>query len=117
MNLLDLAQIIDARICLRTGAAGQEVERVYAADTMSDLMAHASPGTLLVTSLNNNQLVRVAELMDVPGICLTGGAEPSGGLITRAKAAGTAILVSPMGLEPTLRVLGDALALHGGRKA
>ena len=32
-----------------------------------------APDTLLVTSLNNNQLIRVAELMDVPGICLVSG--------------------------------------------
>ena len=117
MNLHDLAQNINARIFPGTGTTGQDVERVYAADTMSDLMAHAAPNTLLVTSLNNNQLVRVAELMDVPGICLAGGVEPSADLVSRAEAAGTSILVSPHALERTLQLAGDALAGHRGPRS
>jgi hypothetical protein len=117
MNVHDLAQRIDARIYPSTGSQGQDVQRVYAADTMSDLIAHAAPGTLLTTSLNNNQLVRVAELMDVPGICLTGGVEPSADLILRAAAAGTSLLVSPHRLEQTFKLLGDVLAGPGdGRR-
>jgi hypothetical protein len=113
MNLHDMAQQINARICLDTGSAVQDIEAVHASDTMSDLIAHAAPGTLLVTSLNNNQLVRVAELMDVPAICLTDGAQPSADLISRAEAASTSILVSPRGLEWTFRTLRDALVSRG----
>jgi DRTGG domain len=115
MNINDLANHINARIHASTGTASTDLHAIFAADTMSELIAHAEPGTLLVTSLNNNQLVRVAELMDVPGICLTGGAEPSVDLIARAEAAGTTILVSPFGYSKTLRLLEDALA--GGAAA
>jgi hypothetical protein len=114
MDITELAKRINARI--HSGAAGQDIGILYAADTMSELIAHAAPGTLLVTSLNNNQLVRVAELMDVPGICLTNGAEPSPELVARAEAAGTTILVSPFGYSKTLRLLEDALAGHGAAK-
>lgn len=72
---------------------------------MSSLIANASPDTLLVTSLNNSQLIRVAELMDAPGLCLVGGAQPSPELIARAREAGAAIMVSPHGLEETRRLL------------
>ena len=77
---------------------------------MGDLIAGAASNTLLVTSLNNNQLIRVAELMDVPGICLVGGAEPSSELLSRAAASGTAILVSPHGLVETIHLLEACLA-------
>jgi hypothetical protein len=117
MNLHDLAHQINARICLDTGSACQGIETVHASDTMSDLIAHAAPGTLLVTSLNNNQLIRVAELMDVPAICLTGGAQPSADLISRAEAAGTAILASPHPLERTLLLIADCLAGRGGNRS
>ncbi len=108
MRVEDLALRIDARLHLSAGSTGSEVGQAYAADTMSELIAHAAPDTLLVTSLNNTQLVRVAELMDVPGICLVGGANPGPDLLSLAEAAGTAILVCQDDLEQTCRRLESA---------
>ena len=105
MNVKELAHHIDARLLLGNGSGDPEVKRVHAADTMSDLIGHAAADTLLVTSLNNNQLIRVAELMDVPGICLVGGANPDPALLSRAKAAGTAILLTMHSLDETCRQL------------
>jgi hypothetical protein len=105
MNVKELAHHIDARLLLGNGSGDPEVKRVHAADTMSDLIGHASADTLLVTSLNNNQLIRVAELMDVPGICLVGGAAPDPDLLSCAKAAGTAILLTTRSLDETCRLL------------
>ena len=112
MNLHDLAHQINARICLDTGSACQGIETVHASDTMSDLIAHAANDTLLVTSLNNNQLVRVAELMDVPGICLVGMADPGPELLAMARSTGTAIMISPHDREKTCRLLEACLGGH-----
>ena len=90
---------------------------VHAADTMSSLIANASADTLLVTSLNNSQLIRVAELMDAPGLCLVGGAQPSPELIARAREAGAAILISPRGLEETRSLLEACLSGTGTVRA
>jgi hypothetical protein len=99
MNLGELAARIDARLIPSTSDSFPEVKAIHAADTISSLIANASAETLLVTSLNNSQLIRVAELMDAPGLCLVGGAQPSSELITRARETGASILVSPLGLE------------------
>jgi hypothetical protein len=114
MNVKELAQRIDARLYLGTGSGDSQLAHVYAADTMSDLIAHAAADTLLVTSLCNNQLIRVAELMDVPGICLVSeSCQPSAELLSRASTTGTAILVSKLGLEETCARLDASL---GGLK-
>lgn len=105
MKVKALAELIDARLHLGGCSGDSEVSQVHASDTMSDLIEHAAADTLLLTTLNNNQLIRVAELMDVPGICLVSGANPLPELLARARAAGTAILVSPAGLEETCRLL------------
>jgi hypothetical protein len=110
MKVKDIALRIDARLHPDAGPDLPEVRRVYCADTMSDLIEHASPDTLLVTSLNNSQLIRVAELMDVPGICLTSGARPSADLCAKARAVGTAILTSPHGGAETRRMVEECLA-------
>jgi hypothetical protein len=109
MKLSELSQKINARFYPSTGRC-TEARTVHAADTISSLIANASRDTLLVTSLNNNQLIRVAELMDAPGLCLVGGAQPSKELLDRARQAGAAIMVSPLGLEETRRVLEECLA-------
>ena len=105
MKVKDLAGLIDAR--LHTGRCPEDLEitRIHVSDTMSDLIDHAAANTLLVTTLHNSQLIRVAELMDVPAICLAGGADPQPELLARAQAAGTAILVSRTSLEETCRLL------------
>ena len=113
MNLRELSRRINARLLPSDRDWNPEIREVHAADTMSSLIAHASCDTLLVTSLNNNQLIRVAELMDAPGLCLVGGAQPSPELAARAREAGAAIMVSPYGLEETRHLLADCLGAEG----
>jgi hypothetical protein len=113
MNLRDLSRRINARFYPSAGPGCPEAREVHASDTMSSLIANASRDTLLVTSLNNNQLIRVAELMDAPGLCLVGGALPSPELVARARETGAVIMVSPFGLEETRRLLEECLAAEG----
>jgi hypothetical protein len=72
---------------------------------MSGLIANASSETLLVTTLANRQLIRVAELMDAPGLCLAGAKEPSAELMEAARESGLAVMTSAHGLEETRRLL------------
>jgi len=94
-----------AQLHLGSGNGEAEIAAAYAADTMSDLIAHAAPDTLLVTSLDNNQLLRVAELMDVPGICIAGAGETAHCL---SPETATAILLSRAGMERTCALLAGA---------
>ena len=117
MDVRELATQINARIFPGSVQSGPQVRLVHSADTMSGLIANASPETLLVTSLNNSQLIRVAELMDAPGLCLVGAVEPSPELIAQARASGVAIIVSPHGLEKTRRLLEACLRGVGAARA
>jgi hypothetical protein len=101
MTVMELARTIGARVLLPGKAESGEIARIYAGDRMSDLLEQATADTLLVTHLANPHLAHVAELMDVPGICLVQGVMPEPGLLAAAAACGTALLVSPVGLEDT----------------
>ncbi len=79
MKLEELAQRIGARVLTPGAPGGTEVTRIYAGDRVSDLLNEASDKTLLVTNLANVQMVRVAELMEVPGICFVDGSRPRRG--------------------------------------
>jgi hypothetical protein len=116
MNLSELALKINARLFPPAGEFCTEVTGINAADTMSSLIANASHDTLIVTSLNNSQLIRIAELMDVPGLCLVGGVQPSPDLIARARETGAAIMVSPYSLEETRRQLVACLSVGAEKR-
>ena len=76
MKLEDLAENIGARVVTPGRPGGTEITRIYAGDRVSDLLNEASDKTLLVSNLASVQMLRVAELMDVPGICFVNGVEP-----------------------------------------
>jgi hypothetical protein len=101
MKLEDLAENIGARVITPGRPGGTEVTRIYAGDRVSDLLNEASDKTLLVSNLASVQMMRVAELMDVPGICFVNGVEPEPEVVELAKTNGTLLLVSPAGVFET----------------
>jgi hypothetical protein len=46
-------------------------------------------------------MLRVAELMDVPGICFVNGIEPDAEMVKLARENGTLLMVSPAGVFET----------------
>jgi hypothetical protein len=112
MKLADIAKKIDAHMVPGPNTPDREITRVYAGDRISDLIEQASPDALLVTNIANAQLIRVADLMDVPGICLVNGASPAPELAAAAARNGTRILVSPAGLFETCGKLYRYLSGH-----
>jgi len=80
---------------------GIEIDRVHASDLVSDMLRQASPTTLLVTHLVGPQLLRVAELMDVSGVCFVDGRVPEAEALARLAAHGVTVLVSPVDMFET----------------
>jgi redox-sensing transcriptional repressor len=110
MKLEDLATNIGARIVTPGREGGTEVARIYAGDRVSDLLNEASDKTLLVSNLASVQLLRVAELMDVPGICFVNDIEPDADVVDLARQNGTLLLVSPAGVFETCGLIYQALS-------
>ena len=60
--LLDtIVHKIGARVLTPYNIVKMDIRRVYAGDKMSDILNEVSNDTLLVTSLNNQQLIRVSQ--------------------------------------------------------
>lgn len=109
MKLEELATNIGARVVTTGKAGGTTVAKVYAGDRVSDLLNEASAKTLLVSNLASVQMLRVAELMDVPGICFVNGAEPDAEMIQLARDNDTLLMVSPQGVFETCGLIYAAL--------
>jgi hypothetical protein len=100
MRLQQAAERIGATI-VTPGRPEAQVDRIYAGDRISDLLDCANDRTLLITNLAGTQLLRVAELMDVPGICLTSGHTPGPDMVRVAEGNGTLLMVSAAGMFET----------------
>jgi redox-sensing transcriptional repressor len=116
MKLQELALRIGARVVTSGPGGDKEISKIYAGDRVSDLLNEASAKTLLVTNLVNIQMVRVAELMEVPGICFVDGGDPGREIVELAETHGTLLMVSPVGVFETCGLIYQLLA-HGNRDA
>ncbi|MFA5865044.1 MAG: hypothetical protein WC975_10210 [Phycisphaerae bacterium] len=101
MNLEYLARNIDAKVFSRGRPMNVEINRIYAGDRISDLLSQAPHRTLLVTNLASAQIMRVAQLMDISGICLLNNITPEPEIIQIALEHQTLLMVSPLGMFET----------------
>ena len=115
MKLAELASQVGATLLTQGPPVSVEIERVYAGDRMSDLLNEASETTLLVTNLSTAHLLRMAELMDLPGICFVNGQMPEAEMVRTAAEHGTALMVSPFAMFETCGRLYQCLCQEGKR--
>ena len=110
MRLDELASKIGAKVHTPGRGANVEADQVYAGDRISDLLNAAGEHALLVSNLASTHLVRVAELMDIPGICLVHGQVPDAAMLDAAREHRTLLMASPLGLFETCGRVYECLA-------
>lgn len=77
MKFKDIKEILNANILTDNFNEDLEVNYAFASDLMSDVLAYANNDTLLITGLNNPQVIRTAEMMDISIVVLVRGKSPS----------------------------------------
>ena len=93
MNLREIKELLNAEVLVAEDALDSiEVEKGYASDLMSDVLAFSSPAVLLLTGLTNVQIFRTAQMLDIPSIVFVRGKMPSEDLLKLAKEANMPIL-------------------------
>lgn len=99
MHLRDVMDLLGGE-----AAWGQElldsvpVVTCFAADLMSDVLAFAAPGALLLTGLVSIQAAHAADMADLAGIVFVAGKRPSPPVLELARENGTPLLVTPLSL-------------------
>ena len=76
MTLREIADLLDARVLVGENHLDIEVQTAFAADLMSDVLAFAKPGSIMITGLTNPQIVRIASIVDNSAILLVRGKIP-----------------------------------------
>ncbi len=94
MKLEDVVRLLDAKLECCEDKATMEITGVCASDLMSDVLAFAKAGGLLVTGLTNVQSIVTAEIADVVAVAYVRGKRPENGAIELARGKGIPVLTS-----------------------
>ena len=76
MTLLEVKNVLQAKLLTANVDLSNNVLSVCASDLMSDVLAFHANNTLLLTGLINQQTLRTVEIADVTGIVVVRGKQP-----------------------------------------
>jgi hypothetical protein len=96
MNLREVQRILEAKVVSSVGFDTVEVEMACGADLMSDVLAHIKGGSLLLTGLTNQQVVRTAEMAGVEAIVFVRGKDPQPETIALAATKSLPLLATTL---------------------
>lgn len=98
MKLRDIREILEAEIITGGDLLDVEVKMAGGSDLMSDVLAFAKPGALLLTGLTNPQVVRTAEVAEVVALCFVRGKPPEEEMIRLAKLKNIPVLMTHLSM-------------------
>ena len=94
MTIEEIKEILEAEVITGSDNLKMEVKIGCAADLMSDVLAFAKPGAILLTGLTNPQVVRTVEIADVKAICFVRGKKPDENTIKLANDKNLILLMT-----------------------
>lgn len=114
MKLRDVLQIIEGKVISESVDLDLEVTTGGGADLMSDVLAFANEGMLLMTGLTNPQVIRTAEMAGTAAIVFVRGKIPPPETIALARQRGIPLLASKYTMFETCgRLFAAGLPAHG----
>ena len=94
MKLSEVKEILNADVIVGTEKLNMEVTTAFGCDLMSDVLAFAKAGSLLLTGLTNTQVIRIANVLDITAIILVRGKKPQTEALVLAKELQIPILTT-----------------------
>lgn len=109
MKISKIAELVGADVlCCPDLLDDLDADFAYASDLMSDVLAFAQPGCLLLTGLTNMQIVRTAQMLDIPAVVFVRGKHPQEETIELATKVGMPLLLSRKSLYETSGIIYQA---------
>ena len=110
MNLDDVRRILEAEVIVGDDLPYKDVVMACGSDLMSDVLAFAKSGSLLLTGLTNPQVIRTAEMAELRAICFVRGKKPDQETIKMAKSKDISLLMTSLPMfESCGRLYGEGL--------
>lgn len=103
IKLRNIISMVEGKLISENADLEMDVPCACAADLMSDVLAFAEPGSILVTGLCNPQVVRTAEMADISAILFVRGKHPPTETITLAAEKNVPLVATQ---HPMLEICG-----------
>ena len=113
MRLAEIKDVLQCEVLTGQEDLSAEVQTVVASDGMSEILAFARPGALMLTGLTNIQSVRTADIANVRAIVYIRGKRPDKKVINLAREKNIPILATGLGMFDVCGMLRE-LGLRGG---
>lgn len=85
MTFKEMKDILNAEVVVGHDCMEVVIKNAFAADLLSDVLAFAKEGTLLITGITNPQVIRTAEMLELLGIVFVRGKKPDEDAIKLAR--------------------------------
>jgi predicted transcriptional regulator len=113
VQLRHVASVLTCEILSGQDRMNLEIQFCFAADLMSDVLASAPHGALLVTGLASSQMVHTADVADLAAIVLVAGKRPENEALALARRRKLPLLLSGLSMFEACSLLSQ----HGLRGA
>ena len=96
MKLTKIEEILEAKVL--TGKYDPEIDVKIgcSSDLMSEILAFGKPGSILLTSLMNIQVINTANVADIKAVCFVMGKIPTENIINLAKKNDIVVLITEL---------------------
>lgn len=85
MLLSEIVRLIDGDVIVGADRLDQNIKFGFSSDLMSDVLAYVEGETILLTGLNNAQVIRTAEMLDLRVIAFVRGKKPNQEVVDLAR--------------------------------
>ena len=117
MKIKTIVELLNAKVLCGEDHLDGEVHSACGCDMMSDVLAFVKEQGLLLTGLQNLQVVRTAEMMDMVCIVFVRSKTPTEEMIRLADDAGLVLLRSKKRMyEACGKLYANGLGVNGGSK-
>ncbi len=96
MKLTEVKQLLDAKVYAGEDRLDMEVREACGSDLMSDVLAFVKEQALLLTGLQNLQVLRTAEMMDIEVVVFVRGKVPTQDIIDFASSRDMVIMTTEL---------------------
>lgn len=107
MKIKDIANLLSAQILTPEISVETEVHTACGSDMMSDVLAYVKDQAVLITGLNNPQVIRTADMMDMVCVVYVRGKKPDRLSLELAKQSNICVLCTDMPMFSCCGILYD----------
>jgi len=105
MKIKEMVNLLNGKLLIGEDKQDLELNKAYAADLLSDVLALTEEKTMLITGTTSPQVIRVAKLLDIPAIIFVRGKLPPGESMKFIRELGIPVIATSLTMFETCGLL------------